>query len=468
MSVMLVLLGLYACLLMAAGLYVSRRVKGSGDFFVAGRQLSTGLVFTTLLAANIGAGSTVGAAGLAYRHGLSAWWWSGSAALGCLLLGLVVAPRLHRLATERGFLTVGDFLEWRFDRSVRGLVAAILWVGTLSILAGQLIAMAWALEVIAGIPKPVGCLVSGLVMIAYFSAGGLLAAAWVNLLELAMLLVGFLVAVPFAWSAAGGWTGLRAAAGPQAEAAYGSVFGMGAPLVLGLLVTFVPSFAVSPGLVQKTFGARTAASARSAVLWNTLALAAFAFVPTLLGMAARATRPDLRNPELALPALLAEVLPPWVGGLGLAALFAAEISTADAVLFMLSTSLSQDLYKTFVDPGADDARLLRVGRLTAAGAGLLGIALALALPSVEQALRAFYGVMTVALFVPLMWGLLDRRAGARVARLAVLGAVLVTGASIAILQAHAWRGWLPFVAGMTMAAAVFALGPALDRRGRAS
>src|SRR5512134_2717420 len=166
MSVTLALLALYACLLVGAGLYVSRRVKGSGDFFVAGRRLSAGLVFTTLLAANIGAGSTVGAAGLGYRHGLSAWWWSGSAAWGCLLLGLVVAPRLHRLASERGFLTVGDYLEARFDRSVRGLVAAILWIGTLSILAGQLIAMAWALEVIAGLPKPVGCLVSGAVLIA--------------------------------------------------------------------------------------------------------------------------------------------------------------------------------------------------------------------------------------------------------------------------------------------------------------
>lgn len=468
MSVTLVLLGLYACLLVAAGLFVSRRVKGSGDFFVAGRRLSTGLVFSTILAANIGAGSTVGAAGLAYRHGLSAWWWSGSAAIGCVLLGLVVAPRLHRLASARGFLTVGDFLESRFDRSVRGLVAVILWIGTLSILAGQLIAMAWALEVIAGLPKAVGCVVSGLVMIAYFSAGGLLAAAWVNLIQLASLLVGFLVALPFAWSAAGGWAGLSAAAGPQASVSYGSLLGMGAAPILGLLVTFVPSFAVSPGLVQKTYGARTAASARAAVLWSALALAAFAFVPALLGMAARAARPGLGNAELALPTLLADVLPPWVGGLGLAALFAAEISTADAVLFMLSTSLSQDLYKTFVHPGADDARLLRVGRLTAAGAGLVGIVLAMALPSVADALKAFYGIMTVALFVPLLWGLLDRRPGARVARLAVLGAVLAAAVSLWALQGQAARAWLPFAMGMGVAAAVFAAGPALDRRGRAS
>jgi SSS family solute:Na+ symporter len=468
MTATLVLLALYAGLLVAAGFYVSRRVKSSGDFFVAGRQLPTGLVFTTLLAANIGAGSTVGAAGLAYTHGLSAWWWSGSAALGCLLLGLLVAPRLHRLAAEHGFLTVGDFLEWRFDRSVRGLVSAILWVGTLSILAGQLIAMAWALEAIAGVPKPAGCLLSGLVLIAYFSAGGLLAAAWVNLLELAVLVVGFLLAVPYAWSAAGGWPALSTAGGTEAAVAYGGFLGMGPALVLGLLVTFVPSFAVSPGLVQKTYGARTPASARAAVLWNALALAAFAFVPALLGMAARATRPDLRHAELALPTLLAEVLPPWIGGLGLAALFAAEISTADAVLFMLSTSLSQDLYKTFVNRSADDARLLRVSRWTAVGAGLLGIGLALLLPTVADALKAFYGVMTVALFVPVTWGLLARRGGATAARLAVAGAAVATVALLWALAGRPSRGWLPYAAGLGVAAAVFAAAAVLDRGGRAS
>lgn len=468
MSVTLVLLAVYACVLIAAGLVVSRRVKGSGDFFVAGRRLSTGMVFTTLLAANIGAGSTVGAAGLAYRHGLSAWWWSGSAAVGCLLLGLVVAPRIHRLASGHGFLTVGDFLEWRYDRSVRGLVAVILWIGTLSILAGQLIAMAWAFEVIAGLPKPLGCVLGGLIMVAYFSAGGLLAAVWVNLLELVVLVVGFLVALPYAWSIGGGWEGLRNAAGASAAPTYGAFFGMGTTLVLGLFVTFVPSFAVSPGLVQKTFGARTSDSARSAVLWNALALAAFAFVPAVLGMAARASRPELANAELALPTLLAEVLPPWIGGLGLAALFAAEISTADAVLFMLSTSLGQDLYKTFVNPVADDARLLRVSRLTSVAAGALGVALALALPSVADALKAFYGIMTVALFVPVVWGLLATRPGARPARLAVIGAAVAAGAVLVGLTGQPSRAWLPYAIGMAVSAGALAVGATLDTRGRAS
>ena len=65
----------YAGRLMAVGLWSGRAVDGSKDFFVAGRRLGPGLICATLLAINIGAGSTVGAAGLGYRDGLAASGW---------------------------------------------------------------------------------------------------------------------------------------------------------------------------------------------------------------------------------------------------------------------------------------------------------------------------------------------------------------------------------------------------------
>ena len=455
MGTTLALLGVYGALLVAAGAWAARRVRGPGDFFVASRSLPGGLVFATLLAANIGAGSTVGATGLGYRHGLSAWWWSGSAAIGCAVLGLAVAPRLHRLAAAHGFFTVGDFLEWRFDRSVRVMISAILWLGTLSLLAGQLIAMAWAFEVIAGLPRAGGALLSALVLVAYFSGGGLLASAAVNLVQLVTLLVGFALALPLAWQAAGGWSGLAGAGGPAA-AGYGSLGGMGLSGVLGLAVVFVPSFIVSPGLIQKTFGARTPGSARRAVLGNAVALAAFALVPAVLGMAMRRLEPGLANPELALPRLTTDVLPPWVGALALAALFAAEISTADAVLFMLSTSLSRDLYQALVRPGADDRALLRVGRASALAGGVLAVVLALLLPSVASALVLFYSVMTASLFVPLMAGLFSKRPGAGHARAAIVASVAVTAGLRLALGGGGAGAWLPSVAGILAAGLVFA------------
>src|SRR5512146_3232669 len=105
MSLHLLLLLVYSLFLLVLGLWIGRFVKGAGDFFVAGRRLGPGLIFATLLAANIGAGSTVGATGLGYRDGLSAWWWNGSAGIGSLALALWVGPRIWREAARRGYFT---------------------------------------------------------------------------------------------------------------------------------------------------------------------------------------------------------------------------------------------------------------------------------------------------------------------------------------------------------------------------
>ena len=83
----------------------------------------------------------------------------------------------------------------------------------------------------------------------------------------------------------------------------------------------------------------------------------------MLGMVARVLHPDLPHADLALPTLLAVDLPPIVGALTLAGVLAAEISSADAVLFMLSTSSSQDLYRRFIAPEATDTQVLRVARM---------------------------------------------------------------------------------------------------------
>ena len=81
------------------------------------------------------------------------------------------------------------------------------------------------------------------------------------------------------------------------------------------------------------------------------------------------------------------------------------MSAADAVLFMLSTSFSQDLYRRFIAPAASDERVLLMARMSAIAAGLAGLALALVLPTVVDALKIFYSLLTVALFLPVVAGL---------------------------------------------------------------
>jgi SSS family solute:Na+ symporter len=123
---------------------------------------------------------------------------------------------------------------------------------------------------------------------------------------------------------------------------------------------------------------------------------------------------------------------------------------------MLATSLSRDLFQAVLRPKATDAELLRVGRLAAALGGGLGVLLALVLPSVASALKLFYGVMTAALFMPLVFGLLSRRPGAAHARVAIAAAILTTGGLLAFLKGTPHGEWLPSVAGVGLAGLVFA------------
>src|SRR5947208_15156187 len=110
----LALLIAYSAAQLALGVWVARRVKTSTDFFVAGRTLGPGLIFATMLAANIGAGSTVGATGLGYRDGLAAIWWVMSAGIGSLVLAFWIGPAIRRVAATHDLRTVGDYLEFRY------------------------------------------------------------------------------------------------------------------------------------------------------------------------------------------------------------------------------------------------------------------------------------------------------------------------------------------------------------------
>jgi solute:Na+ symporter, SSS family len=189
---------------------------------------------------------------------------------------------------------------------------------------------------------------------------------------------------------------------------------------------------------------------------NAIALIAFAIVPVSLGMVARVLHPSLASPDQALPTLLAVDLPPFVGALTLAAVFSAEVSAADAVLFMLSTSLSQDLYRRFLSPNADDARILAVARGSAIVAGAAGLAMALVLPTVVDALKIFYSLLTVALFVPVVAGLLWQRPGTTAALASIAAGTPLTLAIHIATAGRGVHGWPPVALGLLISATAFA------------
>jgi SSS family solute:Na+ symporter/sodium/proline symporter len=97
---------LYPLLLIGIGLWRARTIKNHADFMVAGRSLPVAFLVGSLVCTWVGSGTLFGGAGLAYRSGISALWFSGGAWVG--LVGVYfIAPRVRRLAQ----FTVPDMLE---------------------------------------------------------------------------------------------------------------------------------------------------------------------------------------------------------------------------------------------------------------------------------------------------------------------------------------------------------------------
>ena len=127
-------------------------------------------------------------------------------------------------------------------------------------------------------------------MTIYFTAGGLLGTAWVNTLQLVVMLVGFAVALPFALADVGGLAAFASASLPATftDLTYSSGPGSG----WTLLALTGPAFVISPGLIQKVVRRRSARALRLGVALNGVGLMLFAFLPVLLGMAGRVALPQ--------------------------------------------------------------------------------------------------------------------------------------------------------------------------------
>jgi SSS family solute:Na+ symporter len=340
-------------------------------------------------------------------------------------------------------------------------VASLIWFGALFILAGQLLVGAQIFAVVAGLPHWAGVLVGGAAMTGYFSAGGLLSSVGVSAVQLLVKFTGFAIAVPILLQTTGGIDAIRHAPGIP-ETFFDPLFSSGANSGYTLLLLSAPNFIVSPGLIQKAYGAESAHAVRRGIAANAIVLALFAFLPVLLGLSARVLFPGIEARDQVLPTLLLHGLPVWLGSLALAAVFSAEVGACEAILFMLSTSLSKDLYKRAINPDATPAQVLTVARVAALAGGTLGMILAIFIvKSIIDALNVFYSIIGATLLVPVVGGLYVSRAKTRDAMTAIVAGMI---AYLAMRYGTDGKGWFnPNLWGLIGSAAGFFVSLALPR-----
>ena len=172
------------------------------------------------------------------------------------------------------------------------------------------------------------------------------------------------------------------------------------------MITIFISFNIGvQSVTQIAMSAKSTKSACRGFIVGAMVMLPIGFVSALLGVVAKSMYPD-STATLALPQAIMS-LNPWLAGITLAALWAADVSTACNLLLGTSTLVSQDIYKRFVNPNVTPKQYLWVNRASVAILGVVTCGMALTIKGIISTLMiglslcAAYGVtLLFALFAP--------------------------------------------------------------------
>lgn len=413
----LAVIALYMFGMIGVGVFFARRQVRKDEYFVGDRKLSSGHVALSVVATDVGGGFSIGLGGLGFVMGLSASWLLFTGLVGAWLSAVILIPRVKTLGDRYGWLTFPDFLEHRYDVRTRALAAIVSALGYAAFVGAQILAGAKLSSAAFSMDLTTAVWVMAVVVVLYTALGGLQAVVLTDTLQWLILLGGLsLVALPFAWSRAGGWEGIVAAV-PPAHLSLTNVTGL---QIATWMATIVPIWFVGMTLYQRVFASRDVKTAKRAwYMAGLLEYPAMAFLGATLGMIARILFPDA-DPETGLPLLIREVLPLGAAGLVMAAYFAAIMSTADSCLLASVGNVVGDLYLRHLRPDASDRRVLILSRTLTIVIGLASVSVAMALPQVLDAVLLSYAFLVSGLFIPTLAGLIWPRASSTAAFWSIL------------------------------------------------
>ncbi len=403
MNIPLLIMLCYIAVLFLISFYAKRRSEGSSEnYILAGRQLSTPLIAVSIIGLAIGGASTIGVSEQAFKVGLSAGWYTVAWGAGAITMGFLLAKKYRQM----NIATIPDLLERYYDRKsiVAGVACQIiiqLVITSLQYIAGGSILASLLPEIFT---MQTGMITSAIVFIGITFIGGMWSASLANILNVTLIYVGITAATIIQVTSLGGINNI--AIRLPANVPYFDFFqGIG---WLGIVSWFIVMITVNLSLqsiVQISLGAKSVETARKGFIAGGIIMLPIGFLAAILGITAKMTFPTATAAS-ALPQAIMS-LNPFLAGITLAALWAADISTACNLLLSSATLFSQDIYKKFINPQVSDAKYVLITKSSVAVLGLLTFLLALTVSGIIKTLMvglslttAFSVIVLFTMFAP--------------------------------------------------------------------
>lgn len=432
MSIQFIIIILYFTLTIAIGIIAMKNSKSSDAFH------GTGLgVFMCMAAGTgewLGGTATTGVSEYGYAYGISGAWYTIANAMGVMFLALLFAKLYRSLDT----VTVPGVVEKFIGVKARVVASVMLTFVMIVVGTSQIIAAGTLGVSVLGMDYSTAVIVLGIGFIIYTLAGGMTAVGYTNVLHLVAMYGGVILALILVGRDINGFQVLRTAlpANP-----YFGWFSIGVPKVSSWIIASILGACTAQAGVQPILAAKDENVAKKASIITAFAIAPFGILTALLGMAAKVKFPDLANAKLALPTLMMS-LNPIAGGIVLASIMAAILSTVSPIILAAGTMVTKDIYHRVLRPNAEDKKVLFFSRLATGISGVLCIALSLFMYGNTRILDMVYFAYTIrgSMFVVLLLGIYWRKTSEKGA----IYAMIATGAiSIFWLAYNSINGHFP-------------------------
>ncbi len=437
----------------------SRGERTREDYFLAGRKLTWWLIGFSLIASNISTEHFVGMTGSAAKNGLAIAGYEWVSAVAMVIVAWWLLPTFLR----SGIFTLPEFLEYRFDRSCRSIMAGLMVVFfVLTVLATVLYAGSTFLMGVLDIPaflierfelspeaaEKVGFQICvwgiGIAAGIYTVLGGLKAVVWSDLIQGAGLLLGGAVVTVLAFVALGDGEGFFAGTRTFMDANREGLHLVqewndpdlpGLALISGIWIPVMFYWGLNQFITQRTLAAGSLAEGQKGLFFAAgikLILPLIVVIPGMMAVQILGDKLSADQMDSAYPMLLRELLPVGILGLMIAAVAGSIMSTFNSGLNSAATVFTLDLWAVYASPNMTERQAVKCGRIVTT---ILAIAACLWAPVIHgfdgvfayiQELWGFVSAPTAAVFFV---GLLMRRVPARAARTALLVGPLIYLAS---------------------------------------
>ena len=379
MTVILGIIAVYMLTMLYIGYRAKKSVKSSADYFIGGSRFGAVLTAIAHQAAGLSGWLFIAWPQQVAGSGMGAIWTAFSSGFAPFINFFVMAKRVARFTLMTGARSFIDLIEARYydeDRKVLRAVSTVIIAISITVyMSSQLMAAGTTFQAVLGLDYRVSVLIGAVVVILYTSAGGLLAVAWTDFVQGMLMIFAVLVGLFVAFGNAGSLSVVMAAIGAM-DPALTSPW-INPVTIAGLLSAGWLGYMGQPQIVQMFMGMKDPGSSRrGAVIAGTTGVFLL-FGSFFVNLCCMVLFPDSADTSANFILLITEYTPSWLVGIVTAAILAAVMSSADALLHVATTAVTQDFYNKILKKGqATDKQVLVVARVAAVVIGVIAIYLA--------------------------------------------------------------------------------------------